>query len=120
VRPVRRDEVDRFNAELEEHHWLGHRILGETMRYVATERDRWVALLGFGSPALVCAPLRPLWIRVVSYHLAAARHKFKARPHGPNPWQHRATNGSLGDDPRSGGPAPTRSLAADSSWSSHH
>jgi hypothetical protein len=40
VRPVRRDELDRFNAELDTHHWLGHRIVGETLRYVAVERDR--------------------------------------------------------------------------------
>lgn len=26
------------------------------MRYVATEQDRWVALVGFGSAALACAP----------------------------------------------------------------
>jgi hypothetical protein len=55
VRPVRRGEVDRFNTELDEHHWLGHRIVGETMRYVATWGDRWVALVGFGSAALACA-----------------------------------------------------------------
>jgi uncharacterized protein DUF4338 len=61
VRPVRRDEVDRFNAELDEHHWLGHRIVGETMRYVATWGDRWVAVLGFGSAALACAP-RDRWV----------------------------------------------------------
>jgi hypothetical protein len=51
VRPVRHDEVDRFNTELDTHHWLGHRLVGQTMRYVATEGGRWVALLGFGSPA---------------------------------------------------------------------
>ncbi|MGH8897652.1 MAG: ISAs1 family transposase [Egibacteraceae bacterium] len=61
VRPVRRDEVDRFNTELDERHWLGHRIVGETMRYVATWGDQWVALVGFGSAALACAP-RDRWI----------------------------------------------------------
>jgi hypothetical protein len=61
VRPVRRDEVDRFNSELDAHHWLGHRIVGQTMRYVATEQDRWVALVGFGSAALACAP-RDRWV----------------------------------------------------------
>jgi hypothetical protein len=61
VRPVGRDEVDRFNACLDEHHWLGHRIVGETLRYVATERDQWVAVLGFGSAALACAP-RDRWV----------------------------------------------------------
>jgi Domain of unknown function (DUF4338)/DDE_Tnp_1-associated/Transposase DDE domain len=61
VRPVRRDEVDRFNTELDEHHWLGHRIVGQTMRYVATEQGRWVAVLGFGSAALACA-VRDRWV----------------------------------------------------------
>ncbi len=61
VRPISRDEVDRFNAELDEHHWLGHRIVGETLRYVAAEGDRWVAVLGFGSAALACAP-RDRWV----------------------------------------------------------
>jgi len=56
VRPIDRDEVTRFNAELDAHHWLGHRLTGEVMRYVATIEDRWVALLGFGSAALSCAP----------------------------------------------------------------
>ncbi len=27
----------RFDAELDEHHWLGHRMVGETMRYVAVD-----------------------------------------------------------------------------------
>jgi DDE family transposase/uncharacterized protein DUF4338 len=61
VRPVRHNETDRFNTELDAHHWLGHRIVGQTMRYVATEGGRWVALLGFGSPALACAP-RDRWV----------------------------------------------------------
>ncbi len=55
VRPISKDEVARFNAELDEHHWLGHRLTGEVMRYVATIDDCWVGLLGFGSAALSCA-----------------------------------------------------------------
>ena len=47
----------RFDAALDEHHWLGHRMVGETMRYVATDADGvWVALVGFGSAALSCRP----------------------------------------------------------------
>lgn len=47
----------RFDALLDEHHWLGHRMVGETLRYVATDRDgEWVALVGFGSAALSCRP----------------------------------------------------------------
>lgn len=49
VRLARPDEVARFNAELDEHHFLGHHLFGRVLRYVATEGERWVALLGFGS-----------------------------------------------------------------------
>ncbi len=54
VRPIERGEVGRFNRELDQHHWLGHRLVGETMRYVAEADGRWVALLGFGSAAYQC------------------------------------------------------------------
>jgi hypothetical protein len=56
VRPVRCEQIDRFNACLDEHHWLGHRIVGQTMRYVATWGNQWVAVLGLGSAVLACAP----------------------------------------------------------------
>lgn len=57
VRPISASERGAFDACLDEHHWLGHRLVGETMRYVATESDgRWVALLGFGAAALSCRP----------------------------------------------------------------
>ncbi|MGC8474041.1 MAG: hypothetical protein ACP5PW_06510 [Candidatus Dormibacteria bacterium] len=49
MRPIERGEVGRFNAELDRHHWLGHRLVGETMRYVAIEDGRWVALVGGSS-----------------------------------------------------------------------
>ena len=55
VRPIASDEVDRFNALLREHHWLGHRLTGQVMRYVAVADGLWVALVGFGSAALSCA-----------------------------------------------------------------
>jgi hypothetical protein len=55
VRPIARDEVGRFNAELDAHHWLGHRLTGQVMRYVAVLDGQWVALVGFGSAALTCA-----------------------------------------------------------------
>ncbi len=51
VLPIEWGEVARFSAELDQHHWLGHRLVGEAVRYVATEDDRWVALVGFGSAA---------------------------------------------------------------------
>ena len=55
VRLVRPDEVGRFNALLDEHHFLGHRLYGRVMRYVAVEGEVWVALVGFGSAALSLA-----------------------------------------------------------------
>ncbi len=57
VRPVFACERARFDASLDEHHWLGHRLVGETMRYVALSADgEWLALLGFGACALACRP----------------------------------------------------------------
>ncbi|MGH9073956.1 MAG: ISAs1 family transposase [Acidimicrobiales bacterium] len=57
VRPLHRSERARFDAELDEHHWLGHHLVGQTMRYVATDEDGdWLALAGFGAAALACGP----------------------------------------------------------------
>ncbi len=57
VAPIRAGDWVRFDTELDEHHWLGHRMVGETMRYVAKDSSgEWVALLGFASPALSCGP----------------------------------------------------------------
>jgi hypothetical protein len=55
VRPITAGEVDRFNELLCEHHWLGHRLTGQVMRYVAIADRLWVALIGFGSAALSCS-----------------------------------------------------------------
>jgi hypothetical protein len=55
VRPVAFGETARFNAELDTHHWLGHRLTGQLLRYVAELDGRWVAVLGCGSAALSCA-----------------------------------------------------------------
>jgi len=53
VRLVMPPKVERFNALLDEHHYLGHDLVGRVLCYVAGEDDdRWVALIGFGSPAL--------------------------------------------------------------------
>jgi hypothetical protein len=46
------EEVPRFNALLDEHHFLGHRLSGRVLRYVATVSGEWVGLVGFGSAAL--------------------------------------------------------------------
>jgi hypothetical protein len=54
VRPIFADEVGRFNAALTEHHWLGHRLTGAVLRYVAVLDGEWVAVVGFGSAVLSC------------------------------------------------------------------
>lgn len=54
MRPIFVDEVGRFNAALTEHHWLGHRLTGAVLRYVAVLDGEWVAVAGFGSAVLSC------------------------------------------------------------------
>lgn len=57
VRPITPDERVRFDEALDEHHWLGHRLVGETMRYVALNaQGEWLAGIGFGAAALACRP----------------------------------------------------------------
>lgn len=57
VRPILADERVCFDEALDEHHWLGHHLVGETMRYVALGGDgQWLAVLGFGAAALACKP----------------------------------------------------------------
>lgn len=59
---------------LQQHHWLGHRLTGQVMRYVAVLDGQWVALVGFGSAVLSCAARdRYLgWSRELQY--ARLRH----------------------------------------------
>ncbi len=57
VRPISAGERPRFDDLLDRHHWLGHHLVGETMRYVAlSPGGEWLALLGFGAAALACRP----------------------------------------------------------------
>jgi len=57
VRPILPGERVRFDESLDEHHWLGHHLVGETMRYVALGGDgQWLAVVGFGAAALACKP----------------------------------------------------------------
>jgi len=61
VRPIEPGERQRFDEELDRHHWLGHNLVGETMRHVAIGPDGvWVALVGFGAAALACRPREEL------------------------------------------------------------
>lgn len=62
VRPVRWDEVERWDRLMEAHHYLGiRRLVGESLRYVAEEGGKWLALVGWGSAAFKCGP-RDRWI----------------------------------------------------------
>ncbi len=56
MRLVRAEEVARFNALLDEHHFLGHHLFGRVLRYVAEIDSEWAALVGFGSAALSLGP----------------------------------------------------------------
>jgi hypothetical protein len=62
VRPVRPLEEQRFQHLMSKHHYLGALPkISETLWYVATFADRWVALLSFSAAALKCSP-RDRWI----------------------------------------------------------
>jgi hypothetical protein len=62
VRLVCAEEEERFQAVMQANHYLGSlRKIGETLWYVATYRNEWVALLCFSAAALKCAA-RDQWI----------------------------------------------------------
>jgi len=62
VRLVRREERAHWRELMREHHYLGFdSIIGESLWYVASVGNEWVALLGWGSAALKCG-VRDQWI----------------------------------------------------------
>jgi len=62
IRPVRPFEEQRFQQLMQKHHYLGALPkISETLWYVATFADQWIALLSFSAPALKCSP-RDRWI----------------------------------------------------------
>jgi hypothetical protein len=62
IKLVDAGEDERFQALMQANHYLGAlRKIGETLRYVATCRGEWVALLCFSAAALKLAP-RDQWI----------------------------------------------------------
>jgi hypothetical protein len=62
VRPVRPSEEQRYQELMQEHHYLGSLPkIGETLWYVASWLDAWVALLSFSAAAWKCAA-RDRWI----------------------------------------------------------
>ena len=62
VRPVERSEERRYQEQMARHHYLGALPkIGETLWYVATWREEWVAQLSLSAAALKCA-VRDRWI----------------------------------------------------------
>jgi len=62
VRMVERNEETQYTHLMQTHHYLGALPkIGETLWYVATLDETWIALLSFSSPALKCAA-RDQWI----------------------------------------------------------
>ena len=92
VRPVRCEERGRWRQLMNAHHYLGFRpIVGQSLWYVASCAEQWVALLGWGAAALKCAP-RDAWIgwapslKFRRLHLMANNARFLILPewHRPN------------------------------------
>ncbi|MDO9065618.1 MAG: ISAs1 family transposase, partial [Chloroflexota bacterium] len=94
LRLILPDERARFDQELCAHHYLHNATLvGETLRYVAVAPDgRWLALLGWASPALHLRP-RDRWLgwsepqRAARLRLVAQNSRFlllAERAHYPN------------------------------------
>jgi hypothetical protein len=62
VRPVERNEERRYQEQMAQHHYLGELPkIGETVWYVATWREQWVAQLSLSAAALKCG-VRDRWI----------------------------------------------------------
>jgi len=76
VRRVETGEVACFDGLLDEHHWLGRGLVGETVRQVAIADGEWVALVGWGSPAFMVSA-RDRWIGWAP-HQRARRLRFVA------------------------------------------
>jgi hypothetical protein len=91
VRPVQRSEETHYQALMQRHHYLGALPkIGESLWYVATWHEQWVALLGFSAAAWKCA-VRDRWIgwdfrhQYDRLHLLANNSRFLILPD-----QHRA------------------------------
>jgi Druantia protein DruA len=92
VRPVGAAEERRYQELLQQHHYLGTLPkISETLWYVATWREEWVALLSFSASALKCGA-RDRWIgwnfrqRYRRLKLVANNSRFLILPewHAPN------------------------------------
>ena len=115
LRRVEAGEVARFDGLLDEHHWLGRGLIGETVRQVAVIDGEWVALVGWGSPAFMVSA-RDRWIgwtapqRTRRLRFVANNQRFCVLPSGRVRNLASATlaaalrrlpadRGGLGDDP---------------------
>src|SRR6266571_4560278 len=68
------EEEARWNKLVRKHHYLKeHRLVGESLRYVAKQNGRWIALLGWSSAAFHLRP-RDAWIGWTDAQRNAARH----------------------------------------------
>jgi len=92
VRPVERMEESRYQELMQGYHYLGALPkIGETLWYVTTLRNEWVALLSFSSAALKYA-VRDQWIgwsfrhQYDRLHLVSNNSRFLILPnwHRPN------------------------------------
>ena len=73
VRPIRPDERARFDQLLIAHHYLkSATLVGEHLRYLATHRGRWLALLAWAAPARHLRA-RDSWIGWSCYELFSHR-----------------------------------------------
>ena len=62
VHPIGHEEEEQWNALMREHHYLGFKgLIGEQIKYVATLRGEWVALLGWAASSYRCLD-RDQWI----------------------------------------------------------
>lgn len=86
LRTVHHDEESQFNALMQSYHYLGSLPkIGNTIWYVATHNDEWLALLSYSAAALKCGA-RENWIgwgfrhQYDRLHLVANNSRFLILP----------------------------------------
>jgi len=86
VRPVHRSEEPEFQELMQSYHYLGALPkIGNTIWYVATNNDEWVALISYSAAALKCG-VRDQWIgwgyrhQYDRLHLVANNSRFLILP----------------------------------------
>ena len=91
VRPLERSEQTRYREQMAQHHYLGDLAkIGETLWYVATWREQWVAQISVSAAALKCG-VRDRWIgwdfrtQYDRLKLIANNSRFLILPHWHRP-----------------------------------